>query len=104
VVTLLLTEFSNNRCKLKEVCRSCKVSHQDLLIIDKESLLRSLEKWRAFVESSPYSESGRLTLDAKRRLPLPALKSYLGGTTTFRSTQPAALLELQGFDVEHIVE
>jgi hypothetical protein len=84
VEQLLLTEFSNNRCKLKECCHNCKISHRDLLVIDKESLLRSLEKWRAFVESSPYSVSGVLTPDAKRRLPLPALSRYLERTKVTR--------------------
>ncbi|OKO94319.1 hypothetical protein PENSUB_11586 [Penicillium subrubescens] len=78
VEQLLLAEFQNNHYTLKDGCHNCKASHRELLNIDEKSLLRSLKKWIDFVESYPYSKTGTLKPNAKKRLPLPALNSYLG--------------------------
>lgn len=78
VEQLLLAEFQNNHFTLKGGCHNCRASHRELLNIDKESLLRSLDKWKDFVESSPYNSSGKLKPEARERIPRPALKSYLG--------------------------
>ncbi|CAL5873445.1 uncharacterized protein PFLUO_LOCUS7724 [Penicillium psychrofluorescens] len=84
VEQLLLKEFSNKQYKLKEGCQKCMVFHRELLDVDKETLLRSLEKWTHFVRSNPYGKTGRLTTNAKENLPLPALRSYLGYKPTRR--------------------
>jgi hypothetical protein len=77
VERLLLEEFSNKHYKLEIGCQKCKRCHEELLGIDKKTLLKSLEKWVNFVELPAYDKSGLLRDEAKSRLPRPALKRYL---------------------------
>lgn len=84
VERLVLTELFNKRYAFD--CQNCKSNHTELLDIDKDSLLKCLEKWSSFVESRPYNTQGRLTQDAKDNLP-PVLRSYLG-CKTFRLSFP----------------
>ncbi|OOQ89676.1 hypothetical protein PEBR_06893 [Penicillium brasilianum] len=77
VEQLLLAEFSNKHYKLEIGCQKCKRCHEELLGIDKKTLLRSLEKWIRFVELPAYDKSGLLRDEAQSRLPRPALKRYL---------------------------
>ncbi|KAJ5337205.1 uncharacterized protein N7506_005227 [Penicillium brevicompactum] len=74
VEQLLLTEFSNKHHMLENACQECDTCHMELLDIDKETLLGCLEKWISFVKTCPYNSQGRLTKEAKERLPLPASK------------------------------
>ena len=85
VEQLMLTEFSNNHYMLENKCQGCKKAcHQELLNIDEKTLLRCLKKWISFVETCPYNKEGKLTKEAKERLPLPASKIYLGEKPTRR--------------------
>ena len=86
VEQLVLTEFTNKHYKLKDACQRHKpeIRHRELLAVEKEDLLETLDKWIKFIESEPYSKEGNLTDKAKERLPLPALKSYLDCKPTRR--------------------
>lgn len=77
VEQLLLAEFSNKHYKLEVDCQKCKRCHEELLDIDKETLLSSLKKWIAFVKFPCYSRSGLFRTEAESRLPLPASSDYL---------------------------
>ncbi|CAI7565703.1 unnamed protein product [Penicillium bialowiezense] len=53
VEQLVLTELFNKRCAFD--CQKCESTHKELLDIDKESLLKCLDKWSSFVESRPQT-------------------------------------------------
>ncbi|KAF3396478.1 hypothetical protein F1880_007352 [Penicillium rolfsii] len=69
---VILAEFSREHHELQETCTHCKRAHKEWLKIDKETLLKSLEKWATFADShDPYDDEGRFKNDID--LPSPAL-------------------------------
>ncbi|CEJ62480.1 hypothetical protein PMG11_10977 [Penicillium brasilianum] len=78
VEQLLLAEFSNKHFTLEDACSKHGVRHKELLEIDEDSLIESLEKWVKFAKSPSYDKkSGELLDKAKTRLPPPASEGYL---------------------------
>lgn len=70
VEQLVLAELENKQYKLVK-CR-CGSAHVEWLMIDEETLIRTVRKWVEFVQTFPYSANGILKADAV--LPSPALK------------------------------
>jgi hypothetical protein len=69
---VILAEFSREHCELQEKCTRCKRAHKEWLKINKETLLKSLEKWATFADNhNPYDDNGRFKNDTD--LPSPAL-------------------------------
>lgn len=72
VEQLVLTELASRHCRLSEKCK-CRSVHKEWLMIDQETLLRTVEKWVKFIKTYPYSPQGILRKDLP--LPSPALTS-----------------------------
>ena len=70
VEQLLLAEFSNKHFALEDTCPKHGVRHKELLEINEDILIESVEKWAKFAKSPSYDKkSGELLDEAKIRLP-----------------------------------